>query len=380
LLDSLNIPRRTSLILNGLIAVAFLLAVSWFIFNNSVLLWDFRNNLWGPTHLLVHGQSPYQLAALFENGKAVWFPMIIGAFFPLGWLDLNVASNIWLIINISLLIAPVMLYAKKNALSTKRLAGGLLAIFLFPPTVSNLAFGQFTIIATIVWLAVILYEKTLPLSIIVFLILVALSKPQLCVLTLPVYLITYASRKRSRGIVSILFLFVAWSIVLMIPLFLGYASWIPDFFDALVHNPAWLQPSLFALLPLQFGSVGYVLWGMIALFLFSLNVYIWFRYPHSEAIFWSVALTPLVTPYVWSYDFVMVLPLFIKTLFTLKTKIALWHLLGGYLLVWGMYVRIATGVDVSNHHYWWVPGLFVATIGISLLVEQRWARSSENSA
>ncbi len=47
---------------------------------------DFYNELWGPAYLLVQGKSPYDTASLNPILPAVWFPMAIGFFFPLGWL------------------------------------------------------------------------------------------------------------------------------------------------------------------------------------------------------------------------------------------------------------------------------------------------------
>ena len=47
---------------------------------------DFYNELWGPAYLLVNGQSPYDTPILDPVLPAVWLPMAIGFFFPLGWL------------------------------------------------------------------------------------------------------------------------------------------------------------------------------------------------------------------------------------------------------------------------------------------------------
>ena len=98
----------------------------------------------------------------------------------------------------------------------------------------------------------------------------------------------------------------------------------------------------------------------------------WLRIDPHEAIFWSLALTPLVTPYVWSWDFVMMLPLFAKTVMAVGNKLALILLGLGYLLCWYLMFRINSSDNFSNHLFWWVPWLLLATIiGARLIASDR---------
>lgn len=369
-MTNFNLQHKTRSSLNVAIVAVVLVVVLGFILTGPVTLSDFRNNLWGPAHLLVNGQSPYRLDVLFDGSQAVWLPMVIGALFPLGWLNLNTASSLWLVVNISLLIIPVVLCARENHPSVWRVAGSLFVIFLFPPTLANLALGQFTIIITLVWIIVFLYGDGLPLWLNVFLIVVALSKPQMSVLTLPVYLVDYVRRNQRAQTMTLFLLFALWTLVSTIPLFLGYAAWIPDFIAALAHNPTWDHPSLFTVLPQQIGTTGYVIWGLLAAGLFGSSIYLWFRCPRSEAMLWSLALTPLVTPYIWSYDFVMVLPLFVKTLLDAKSKLALGCLWGGFTLTWVLHIKVSAADTISDQLYWWMPWLCAGTIGVSLLAER----------
>src|SRR5712692_2292721 len=84
----------------AVLLLAFAVGIVAFIKTPLFGSWDFRNNLWGPAYLLVHGQSPYHISTLFENSNALWFPMAIGLFFPFGWLTQSEASNLWLLGNI----------------------------------------------------------------------------------------------------------------------------------------------------------------------------------------------------------------------------------------------------------------------------------------
>ena len=65
--------------------------------------WDFRNNLWGPSHLLVTGKSPYAIKQLFPDTNAVWLPQIIGLLFPMGWLPFDFAARIGTAVSIAAL-------------------------------------------------------------------------------------------------------------------------------------------------------------------------------------------------------------------------------------------------------------------------------------
>jgi hypothetical protein len=64
-------PKRWSLV-NLALGLGLTIGVIWFAANFSYVSWDFRNNLWGPAHLLVQGQSPYRLELFFERGNPVW--------------------------------------------------------------------------------------------------------------------------------------------------------------------------------------------------------------------------------------------------------------------------------------------------------------------
>ena len=81
----------------------------WYLSTLQLIGGDLYNNLWGPARLLVHGQSPYDTGALLQPPgvswlPAVWLPMATGLLFPLGWLTVYQASQLWLIGSVSALI------------------------------------------------------------------------------------------------------------------------------------------------------------------------------------------------------------------------------------------------------------------------------------
>jgi len=120
--------------------------LSWFVISGtSVPGWDFRNNLWAPSYLLLHRQSPYRIEVLFDSGNAVWMPTIIGAFFPLGFLPSQQASNLWFVGNALGVVLLAWISSGFRRPPILVFAIALVAAFLFPPLVSHLRLGQLSI-------------------------------------------------------------------------------------------------------------------------------------------------------------------------------------------------------------------------------------------
>ena len=156
--------------------------------------WDFKHNLWAPAHLLVNSRSPYNIEDLFENGNAVWLPMAIGAFLPLGLLPLQQASNLWWFINCVGLIALVWLSSGSKRPQIILFTVILLMAFLFPPTISHFDLGQFTIIICLFFLIISTFEDRLHPFFLGLFFAVSLSKPQLTIFVLPGYFYAYFKR------------------------------------------------------------------------------------------------------------------------------------------------------------------------------------------
>lgn len=337
---------------------------------------DLHNNLWGPARLLVHGQSPYDTRVLQQPADiawlpAVWLPMAIGLFFPLGWLTVYQASQLWLIGSIGALIVTIWLGGggQRPPLLPFALSG--LAAFMFPPTLSHLGLGQFTILST---LALLLSTRfvTRPRYLLAgFLVAVALAKPQLGALVVPGLFIAYGRLYRLKGVLSFAGALVLWIILLIVPLWIAHPSWFSDFATALRQNQEWAQPSLFTLLRLQWRTMGWLLWGLLAVGLFCANVWLWLKHPPQNAVIWSLALTPLVTPYIWSWDFVLLVPLINLAVFNLALKSARLLFGLGYVLCWCLIVWVRFNTDNSDHRFWWIPWLIVASAGAAYLIDAR---------
>ncbi|MBI1800340.1 MAG: DUF2029 domain-containing protein, partial [Chloroflexi bacterium] len=254
--------------------------------------WDFRNNLWGPAYLLLHGRSPYDIAALFQCCNAVWFPMIIGLLFPLGWLAQSEATNLWLIANLAMLIAVVWLSLRARRPPLRFLTTALILAFIFPSTVSHLVLGQLTL--AVVLLALIVARLTLPprpepdprldrgLSkgvegprpmLAGAMAALALAKPQLAILFIPGLMLTFARIGGRRAVALFLTAITATTALLVLPLYAGYPAWPDDFLATVRATPEWAHPSLLTLLDSHLGTLGLIVWGIIFAAGFGLNLW-----------------------------------------------------------------------------------------------------------
>jgi hypothetical protein len=73
-------------------------------------------------------------------------------------------------------------------------------------------------------------------------------------------------------------------------------------------------------------------------------------------------LTPLVSPYTWSWDFVLVLPLFVWGLFHWQQREIQGLLLVAYLANWILMMRVVLTTDGSDHYFWWGSWLLVGVM------------------
>ena len=324
---------------------------------------DFYNELWGPAYLLVHGQSPYDTASLAPVLPAAWFPMAIGLFFPLGWLGETLALRVWFLLNIAELCALIYFAQGAERSPWRTLAFGFLCFF-FPPVINHLSLGQISItIALSVILAARLLEsnRLWPAAILIAL---AFSKPHLAflpMLGLTAYLFGRDGWMSALGWTGRV---AAAAAALTLPLFVAEPAWIPDALASMARNPFWLYPSLFIVFRRFVPGWEYVLWGItLAAATFAVPS-AFKRLPLHKAVNWSLALGLLASPYVGSWDFVLILPLFFDTL--RESDWRGWLFLSiSYVLAWaGMaFVQIQPGSD--NHFFWWVPVWFVGVVWLT---------------
>jgi hypothetical protein len=95
------------------------------------------------------------------------------------------------------------------------------------------------------------------------------------------------------------------------------------------------------------------------------NLFLWARLPKREAAAWSLALTTLITPYVWSWDFVLLIPLLVIYLFRKLPGYAKILLYFAIMSCWGVFAFLKFYGYTSDELYWWVPWYLV---GLILLV------------
>lgn len=340
--------------------------IIWLVANSRIDGWDFRNNLWAPSYLLLQGESPYDISSLYERGNPVWLPMAIGSFFPLGILPLPQAAMVWRLSSIGVMVGLVWLVAEEKRPSIFIFAIGVLAIALYPRTIAHIQLGQFSLLATFLYLLAVVLMQRHRSWLAALLVAVALAKPQLGLLAAMGLVIMAYHQQKLWGATWFVLAVGMWCGVLTLPLFLLYPNWVPDFITALQQNPVWVQPSLFSLLPAWLGWPGWVIWGILFGGVAVVNGWLWWRRPGLVAMLGSLALTPLVSPYIWSWDFVLLLPLFVWALFRVRRLEAHGLLWVGYLLNWGLMLWVVLHTDGSDHYFWWGSWLLAGVIMVAL--------------
>lgn len=348
---------------------ALLLVGVYVIYGDAFDCWDFRNNLWGPAYLITQHQSPYKVDQLFDLGNAVWMPMAIGLFFPLGFLSLQQASNLWFVFNLIWLLLIVWISSETRHPKIFLVAMAVLLFLIFPPSVTHLWSGQITILLSLLFLIIGIWGDEMPAFLLAGLMALSLSKPQLAVLVIPGYLIYRIKKYGIQKTIRLILYLVAWILILTIPLFLAYPRWFPDFLFALNQNPSWAHPSSLRFLTNTIPDFSQAIWTVFAISLFIVNVWLWITMPARIAVFWSLALTVLVTPYVWTWDFVMLLPLFIYSLFQAKEKLSFGILITGYIICWLLITNMKSRGLVNESLFWWIPWVLMSFIIFSKLVK-----------
>jgi hypothetical protein len=341
--------------------------------------WDFRNNLWTPAFLLINGHSPYNITVLYELGSAVWMPVAIGIFWPFGYLPLQQASNLWWVLSLVSLIAIVWLSSGLSRPPRLLFAVTLILAFIFPPTISHFSLGQITIFICLIFMVISIYERKIHPMILALLIVLIFSKPQLTIFILPGYFFSYFKENGfSRTLQLILYLILTIGILLL-PLFVFYPQWINDFIQNITDNPAWAHPSSLFILRTTFNNFGAALWWSLLLISSGVNLWLWARLPKREAAAWSLALTTLITPYVWSWDFVLLIPLFTSYLYQKMPRYSTWLLYIAFISCWGVIAYMKLTGQTSDELYWWVPWYLIGFILIITSLGRSFAKSRLNS-
>lgn len=356
-------------ILIAMIALLFIFFVPSKIFQ---IPWDFRNNLWGPAHLLLDQRSPYNIQTLFEASNSVWMPVIIGLFFPIGFLPLQWASNLWILINIICLFSIVILLAKTSPRSWISIPLTVFALAIFPSTVTHFVLGQVTLVVCLVLLILIRYRSQLNPTVIGLLLAISFTKPQLILLFLPTYLVNYF---REQGIkktfIAILSTFI-WIGLLCVPLFILFPAWIPDFLDNLSVNNTWFYPTLFSFLTSSLGLRAITI-ALASIFLaigIGTSEFLSFKIDPSTALLWCLAITPIFSPIIWSWDFVLMYPMIVFMIYERKSAPSSLVLFCGLGLCTILFIGLRTDRLLGDQFYFWVPLLLNSTLLLSFILRR----------
>ena len=160
------------------------------------------------------------------------------------------------------------------------------------------------------------------------------------------------------------------------PLFLAHPTWYQSFFSNIRQNPSWLHPSFFIMLVDSTGVWGYLVWGCAIMAGIYATYHLWKKFKPVLAMEWTLGLTTIVSPYIWSWDFVLILPLWISIFSLSKWKVQIF-LVVTYILGWvGMAIsQIVSGGN--NQTFWWVPLWYMGVISIAAYVNDRKEKQAE---
>ena len=368
---SVVLKKKLPLLLVGLLLFAITI---WFIpskiFPSSV---DFRMNLWTPAYLLVHRMSPYDIQVIVKGEIALWTPVIIGLFFPLGYLPIQWASNLWLIVNISTLFIIVAILVRASHKSLIFIPLTIFSLALFPSSMEQFKFGQVSLIICLLLLLLSKYHNQLKPIVIGLLLSLSITKPQLIVIFLPNFLIIYFNQQGFKKLLSSILYAIMWTFVFCLPLFLLFPGWISDYLSNLTTNPTWLYPSLYSYLIETLNSRGIAIFfaGLYLIMGIGVSVFLSFKLDGFESLLWSLALTTVFTPIIWSYDFVLVYPLVVYMVFANKSKLSTWITCCGFGIVLIVFGAIFLDRKVSDQHYIWVPLSLNLTLVLSYTLRSR---------
>jgi hypothetical protein len=326
--------------------------------------WDFRNNLWGPANLLIQQRSPYNIHVIYTTSNAVWMPVIIGLFFPIGYLPLQWASNLWILLNLISLFGIVILLARYSHKSIFWILVTIFSLIIFPSTVTHFILGQISLIICFVLFVLIKYRNKLKPVVIGFLIAFAFTKPQLVVLFLPAYFVVNYLDKGFQRLLWIIFYTIMWIVFFCLPLFIIFPNWIPDFLHNLSNNNKWIYPTLCSVLFSRSVNIGMALAVTSLYFVIGIGiaVFLTFRLDKFEALLWSLALTPLFCPVVWSWDFVLLYPLIIFMAFKTKSKISSLLIYCSFGVCAILFIIMEILGFRDNQLTFWVPLFLITTL------------------
>jgi hypothetical protein len=249
------------------------------------------------------------------------------------------------------------------------LGTSLLALFLFPPLWVHVLIGQFSMMFVLLMTLCVFFpsaRRWMPL-----LLAIGLTKPQLSILVYPGLFIYTWRHEGWKAAVKLALLTAACMAALTSVLFLFYPGWVADFLSITLINlqTRWDLPTLFVQLPVLLGPAGRLVWLVVFMISFGSSAWLWFNRDAKEALVFSLALTPMVTTYASSWDFLLMLPAFYWLLFRLKAGAARGVLLAGMACAIVLQIAPRLSGNIPDARQWWVPPVIWAVYLLSLFVE-----------
>lgn len=369
-----NLTGWKKTLIHILLFSALVALFGWFLSTEILpIAGDFQNNLWGPSYQLIHGMSPYDISSILDGLNPVWLPMIIGVFFPLGFLPLQVASNLWFVITALSLFLLVILLARMSHRSSVLIFLTTILLALFPASVAHIKLGQVSLIVCLLLVIVTLKFNLWKPVVLGLILAVSFTKPQLVVLFLPAFCVVLYREKGFKTVLKTFVLSFAWALVFCVPLFLLYPNWIPDFLNNLTTNPHWAYPTLYAWLlsSLESQPLAIALSGFYLLAGISFVVYLSLKLIGFDALMWSLSLTTLFSPVIWSWDFVLMYPLIVHLAFNRRSKTGSWIAIGGFFICMVMFIFMKNAGFVNDKYAIWVPVLLNSVMAISYMVRKK---------
>lgn len=319
--------------------------------------------------MLVQHQSPYTYDAPYGPYPSVWMPTAIGMFFLVGFISCDMASKLWLTVEIVGFLWMMWAIADYKMPSRRAFFTCLLVFFLFPPLWTHAVLGQFSMMFAISMVIIVYVPQARRFT--PFLLILGLAKPQLVILVYPGLMLSIWRREGFCQVLRLLALAAATVLLSLIPLTLSYPNWVENFVLISIKNLAggWNLPSLFVQLPAHLGKIGYVIWAIVLILAMAVSTWLWIKKDPKIALIISLALTPMVTLYSWSWDLTLLLPAFFWLTIKLKSALARGTLFLGMASVIAIQIAARWGRDIDDSMQWWISPALIFVYLLSLAVE-----------
>jgi hypothetical protein len=146
---------------------------------------------------------------------------------------------------------------------------------------------------------------------------------------------------------------IIWILISSLPIFITDPNWIYQLIDNLKENTSWLQPNLFSLLVQQ-----YDITPLISIPLLSMGLWYCIRYSirHNiyDSIILSMAITTLLSPFIWSWDFVLLFPLLVNSYRINHSTVIKLIIKAGYIAITVVFITLKIIGYSSDELFIWV--------------------------